>query len=85
MKFEGMYTIQSIGTFFAIASFVGLAAGLYPSVVLSCFKPVNILKGQAGDTVRHVVAKGPGCRAVFGNHYPGHRYHRRSNADGFYP
>ena len=49
MKFEGMYTIQSMGTFFAIASFVGLTAGLYPSVVLSCFKPVNILKGNLAD------------------------------------
>jgi putative ABC transport system permease protein len=49
MKFGGLYTIQSVGLLFVITSFVGLAAGAYPSVVLSRFKPVNILKGNVGD------------------------------------
>jgi putative ABC transport system permease protein len=47
-KVEGVYTIRSLGTLFSIASFVGLIAGLYPSLVLSGFKPVNILKGYVG-------------------------------------
>ena len=49
MKFMGLYTIQSISLLFAIATFVGLAAGFYPSLVLSRFKPINILKGGAGE------------------------------------
>lgn len=47
-KVVGVYTIRSFGILFAIASFVGLIAGFYPSFVLSGFKPVNILKGYAG-------------------------------------
>lgn len=49
MKFAGLYTIQSMTILFGIASFVGLTAGFYPSLVLSRFKPLNILKGQAGE------------------------------------
>lgn len=49
MKIVGLYTIQSIVILFGIASFAGLAAGFYPSVVLSRFKPANILKGNVGD------------------------------------
>jgi putative ABC transport system permease protein len=49
MKFAGLYTIPSIGILFCIASFVGLASGFYPSLVLSRFKPVNILKGHVGE------------------------------------
>ena len=44
--FEGLYTFSSIAALFCIASVVGLLAGFYPSVVLSTFKPVNVLKGQ---------------------------------------
>jgi putative ABC transport system permease protein len=47
-KFIGLYDISSIGILLVIASFVGVVAGLYPAVVLSSFKPVNILKGHAG-------------------------------------
>jgi putative ABC transport system permease protein len=46
-KFVGLYTLQSFGTLFGITTFVGLIAGFYPSLVLSNFKPVNVLKGQA--------------------------------------
>lgn len=47
-KLVGVYTIRWLCILFAIASFVGLIAGFYPSLVLSGFKPVNILKGHAG-------------------------------------
>ncbi len=48
-KVVGVYTMRSFSILFAIASFVGLIAGLYPAIVLSGFKPVNILKGYAGS------------------------------------
>ena len=47
-KVVGLYNIQSISVLFSIASIVGLMAGFYPAVVLSGFKPVNILKASAG-------------------------------------
>ena len=47
-KVVGVYTMRSFGILFAIASFVGLIAGFYPSLVLSGLKPVNILKGNVG-------------------------------------
>ena len=56
-KVVGVYTMQSLGILFAIASLVGLIAGFYPSVVLSGFKPVNILKGYAGGMSGHWLRK----------------------------
>lgn len=41
-----LYTPSTIGTLLAIASGVGLLSGLYPSLALSSFRTVNILKGQ---------------------------------------
>jgi putative ABC transport system permease protein len=32
--------------FIGIILFVGLLAGLYPAMVLSSFKPVDVMKGQ---------------------------------------
>lgn len=41
-----LYTPSTVGTLLAIASAVGLLSGLYPSLALSSFRTVNILKGQ---------------------------------------
>jgi putative ABC transport system permease protein len=58
-KFMGMYSTQSMAILFAIASFTGLSAGLYPAVVLSHLKPVSILKGHiagmSGTMLRKVL------------------------------
>jgi putative ABC transport system permease protein len=53
----GVYTTGWFGTLFAIASFVGLISGFYPSFVLSGFKPVNILKGYASGMSRNWLRK----------------------------
>ncbi|MBT1699754.1 ABC transporter permease [Fulvivirgaceae bacterium PWU4] len=41
-----LYTASTMGALLAIASGVGLLSGLYPSLALSSFRTVNILKGQ---------------------------------------
>ncbi|HZY83151.1 MAG TPA: ABC transporter permease [Cyclobacteriaceae bacterium] len=45
----GLYNFDSIATLVTITSLVGILAGLYPSFVLSSFKPVNALKRQHGN------------------------------------
>jgi putative ABC transport system permease protein len=56
---SGVYSFQSLGVLFAIASFVGLSAGIYPAAVLASLKPVSILKGNvggmSGTTLRKVL------------------------------
>lgn len=42
----GLYEMPTLVTLVAIATLVGLASGIYPSLMLSSFHPVNILKGQ---------------------------------------
>jgi putative ABC transport system permease protein len=56
-KVVGMYTISSFVILSAIASFVGLTAGVYPSLLLSSFKPLNILKGYAGNMSGNLLRK----------------------------
>jgi putative ABC transport system permease protein len=44
--FEGLYAVGAIVTLSVIASVVGIFAGFYPAVVLSAFRPANVLRGQ---------------------------------------
>ena len=39
-----------VGLFFGIALAIGLAAGTYPALVLSSYRPVNVLKGKFSTT-----------------------------------
>jgi putative ABC transport system permease protein len=41
-----LYTIETLASLFGIASLAGLLSGIYPSLVISSFKTVNVLKGQ---------------------------------------
>lgn len=41
----GLYNLPTLSVLFLVASFVGLCSGIYPAVMLSSFRPVNILKG----------------------------------------
>lgn len=41
-----LYSVDTITTLLVIATIVGLLSGIYPSLVLSSFKTVNVLKGQ---------------------------------------
>jgi putative ABC transport system permease protein len=45
-EITGLYTFRTLVVILTIASLVGLLAGLYPSMVLSSFRTVNVLKGQ---------------------------------------
>ena len=42
----GLYHTETLFTIVAIASLVGLLSGIYPSIILSSFRTVNVLKGQ---------------------------------------
>lgn len=50
---------QTIGVLAGLLSLVTVAAGLYPGIFLSSFKPVNVLKGQTvrGDNFSGVIRK----------------------------
>ncbi len=41
-----LYTAGTMASLLAVSSLVGLLSGIYPSVILSSFRTVNILKGQ---------------------------------------
>ncbi len=43
---QWLYTLPTLATLLAIATFVGLTAGFYPAVLLSSFRPALVLKGQ---------------------------------------
>jgi putative ABC transport system permease protein len=45
-EITGLYSFTTILSMVTIASLVGLLSGFYPSLVLSSFKTVNVLKGQ---------------------------------------
>lgn len=42
----GLYDITTMLTLVAIASFVGILSGLYPALLLSGFRPSNLLRGK---------------------------------------
>ena len=42
----GLYKIETLALMFVITSMVGLLSGIYPSIMLSAFRTVNVLKGQ---------------------------------------
>jgi putative ABC transport system permease protein len=44
-------------TFFGLAIFIGVLAGLYPAVYLSSFNPVNVLKGKLSTGGRNSVLR----------------------------
>lgn len=42
----GLYALETVVSLLAVTSLVGLLSGIYPSVILSSFQTVNVLKGQ---------------------------------------
>jgi putative ABC transport system permease protein len=42
----GLYAFDTLFSIFCITSLVGLLSGIYPSVILSSFRTVNVLKGH---------------------------------------
>ena len=46
-----------IATLFVLSVFIGLAAGFYPSLVLSSFKPVSVLKGRFTTGTRGLILR----------------------------
>ena len=60
----------------------GLVAGSYPSLYLSSFNPVFVLKGIKMKSGRcGPDPQGTGCDAVFGFHYPDHLHHHNFPTD----
>lgn len=56
---NGLYTMFVLATLLGIATLVGLLSGAYPSLLLSSFKTVNVLKGQlTGGTSGGLLRKG---------------------------
>jgi putative ABC transport system permease protein len=45
-KQMSLYSLEAVGFLAGIASLVGIAAGMYPAVLLTSFPPVGIIKGQ---------------------------------------
>ena len=46
-----------IATLFVLSVFIGLVAGFYPSLVLSSFKPVSVLKGRFSTGTRGLILR----------------------------
>ena len=42
----GLYTFSSLFTLLGVASMAGVLSGIYPSLILSSFSPIEIVKGQ---------------------------------------
>lgn len=53
----GLYEWQTVITIFGLATFVGIAAGFYPSVMLSNFHAINMMKGGHGGLSGVLVRK----------------------------
>lgn len=43
---DGVYTFRTLLTLFAIASVTGILSGVYPAMVITSLKPINILRGH---------------------------------------
>jgi putative ABC transport system permease protein len=71
--------------YFLIVTVIGLTAGIYPAVVLSGFKPIQVLKGKLkAGTKMDFLGKALVTGQICCIYYHDHCYHNNWKAVGLY-